>query len=345
MIEVQHTKPETDSPGQHVSRRRFFYNSGALLFTTSFLTSCSGLLDDIIPSKKEPEAEAPLADQTLAFFGDSLTIGTGGSTAYGKFVGQAFPKRPVEMDGIRGQIALSISIRQGGTPLKISVEGGKFDGIKEVKVTKLSNEFLSTPIDTESYTRSGTVAGVKCTITRTEIEEIGEGYTIKPDAESVVEIPDDSVFELEKAARLKTATQILWYGRNNIGKVTAEDEIITALDNSIAYISEPKRYLVLGVLLATPEDEGTEDYNQVTAINEKLAAKYGKSFVPMTPPTDAEMAAIGYTPTAEDLADLEKKNFPTGLRPANNTDEIHINDKGYQIVANRVIDKIKELKY
>jgi lysophospholipase L1-like esterase len=38
-------------------------------------------------------------------------------------------------------------------------------------------------------------------------------------------------------------------------------------------------------------------------------------------------------------------NFPTGMRPADQSDEIHINDKGYQIVANRVVAKLKELKY
>ena len=112
-----------------------------------------------------------------------------------------------------------------------------------------------------------------------------------------------------------------------------------------AYITAPARYVVLGVLTESDENKGTANYDQVVAINEKLATKYGKAFVKMTPPTDAEMKAISYTPTAEDLTDLANLNFPRGLRADINTDKIHLNDKGYLIIANRVIEKLKELKY
>jgi lysophospholipase L1-like esterase len=348
MSENQKFTSKVDDPKSVLSRRRFFSQSGAALLATTFLTSCEGLLDDIFPKKNgeagEEEATGPERDKTLAFFGDSLTIGAGGSTPYGDFVGSAMSGRPIVSDGIVGQVALSIAIRQGGTPLKISVEGGKFDGANELKVTKLSNEFLSTPINSETYSRSGTVAGVPCTITR-KANDKGEIYTIKPEAESSVAIPDDSIFELDQAVRLKTATQILWYGRNNITKGTAQEEILTSLDNSIAFIEDPKRYLVVGMLQARPENKGTDRYNQVIGINEQLASRYGSHYVHMTPPTAEEMAAIGYTPTEQDLADIENMNFPSGMRPADRSDEIHINDKGYQIVANRVVAKLKDLKY
>ncbi|WAC11408.1 SGNH/GDSL hydrolase family protein [Dyadobacter pollutisoli] len=330
------------------SRRRFFLHSGAAILTTTLLTSCSDLLDNVLSKndkESEPMAEEPKRDQTLAFFGDSLTIGAGGTFPYGTLVGAMLPGRPIVSDGIGGQIALSIACRQGGTPIKLSVEGDKLNGAKAVKITKLSNEFLSTPINYNTYSRAGTIAGVKCTVTRMANEEKGEMYTLTPDSESTAAIPAGSEFVIEDSLRLKSATQILWYGRNNMDHVTAEDEIISALDSSIAYITDPKRYIVLGILLAVPEVKGTDRYNKVIAINEKLSSKYGRAFVPMTPPTAAEMAAINYTPTSQDLADLENMNFPTGLRPDNKADYIHINDKGYQIIANRVVAKLKELKY
>jgi hypothetical protein len=351
MINDHDTEPDSHSSGNLLNRRRFFLQSGAAIFTTALLTSCSDLLDDIIPAKKDKEtesgtkAEEPKGDQTLAFFGDSLTIGAGGTFPYWTLVASMLPGRPAVGDGIGGQIAQSIAIRQGGTPLKITVEGDKLDGTNAVKVTKLSNEFLSTPINFNTYSRVGTVAGVKCTITRMANEAQGEIYSITPETASTAAIPANSEFVLEESSRLRTATQILWYGRNNVGHVTAGDEIISALDSSIAYITDPKRYIVLGVLLAVPEIKGTDQYSQVVAINDRLSAKYGRAFVPMTPPTEAEMAAIGYTPTAQDMKDLENMNFPTGLRPDNKADDIHINDKGYQIVANRVVAKLKELKY
>ena len=334
MNEDQHT----------LSRRHFFVRSGAAILTTGLLTSCESLISDILPSKDKPKDALPERDKTLAFFGDSLTIGAGGSAPYGTLVGAALPGRPIVSDGIVGQIALSISIRQGGTPLIISVEGNKFKGAEPVKVTKLNNEFLSTPINYETYKRTGKIAGVVCTITRTASSDVGESYTITPDAASDAEIPADSEFVLTDTIPLKTATQILWFGRNNIGKDGAEQEILDSLDKSVAYITEPRRYLVLGVLLAVPEIKGTDRYNQVTGINEKLSAKYGNAFVPMTPPTAEEMAAINYSPTDEDRRDLENLNWPTGMRPADKTDDIHINDIGYQIVANRVVEKIKGIR-
>lgn len=343
MIEDQKTNSHVKISDNSLTRRRFFYQSGAAILSAAFLSSCN-VVDDIFPKSDKP-VEEDTQDKTLAFFGDSLTIGAGGTAPYGSFVGAALPGRPVVTDGIVGQVASSIAVRQGGVPLTISVEGDKLNGIKPVKITKLSNSFLTTSSNIDEYSRTGTIAGVKCTIRRTATAEQGEMYTITPATVSVIAIPADSQFILDDAARLKTATQILWYGRNNIGKAGAEEEILSSLGSSVAYITAPARYLVLGVLIEYDENKGTANYDQVAGINEKLAAKYGKSFVEMTPPTDAEMAAISYSPTADDLTDLKNLNFPRGMRTDIKTDDIHLNDKGYKIIANRVIAKIKALEY
>lgn len=348
MSKEQKANTQPIEAGSLVSRRRFFLRTGAALFTATIIASCGKLEEEVVPETETPEPDKvviPDRDKTLAFFGDSLTIGAGGTAPYGNLVAAALQGRPVFSDGIVGQGAASIAVRQGGTPLKISVEGNKLDSIKPVKITQLSNMFLSTPSRREEYSRTGTIQGVRCTIRRNTTAAGDETYTITPATVSVIDIPADSVFLLEDAAKFKSATQILWYGRNNIGKPGAEAEIMTALDNSIAYITAPARYVVLGMLTEADENKGTDNYNQVIAINEKLAAKYTDTYVKMTPPTDAELAAISYQPTAEDRADLANLIFPRGLRADVKTDDIHLNDKGYQIVANRVIEKLKALKY
>lgn len=321
------------------NRRRFLFSSGAALLTTAFLSSCN-VMEDIFPGLAKSEK-----DKTLAFFGDSLTIGAGGTKPYGNVVAAGLKDRPVISNGIVGQLAASIAIRQGGAPLVISIEGNKLNGIKPVKITKLSNQFLSTGSNSHEYSRTGSISGVHCTITRKVGAEQSDMYTITPSAVSFIDIPADSVFVLDDVERLKAATQILWYGRNNIGRTKAGDEIIAALDQSIAYLEAPARYIIPGVLLAAHENKGTDRYKQVTDINTRLAGLYGKSYVPMTPPTDAEMEAISYEATAEDRTDLGNLNFPRGMRTDINTDDIHLNDWGYQIIANRVIAKIQELKY
>lgn len=323
--------------------------------STMLLTSCDNLLDKIIPSKKDSR------DKTLAFFGDSLTIGTGGTRALGDWVGDDLSGRPIFTDGINGQIALSIAIRQGGVPLTLSVAGAKFDGTKPVAVTKLNNEFLSTPLNANVYSKTGTLAGVKCTITRKFIPDVGERYTVQPVTQGEADVdtanqplsetppdilvPDDSVFELEDATHLRSATQILWYGRNDMTWGQPTENILSAIKSSVDYISEPRRYLVLGILPAATENKGTAGYARLTAFNDELEMLYRDSYVPMTPPTDSEMSDIGFTPTAEDLQDIERGNFPRRMRAANNTDEIHLNNFGYQIVAKRVVKKIRDLKY
>lgn len=350
MNSLQHTDPGR-ATGRGMSRRRFFRQSGAAALSTMLLTSCDNLLDKIIPSKKDKR------DKTLAFFGDSLTIGTGGTRPFGEWVGNVFSERPVFSDGINGQVALSIAIRQGGVPLTLSVAGGKFNGTKPLTVTKLNNEFLSTPLNGNVYSRTGTLAGVRCTITRKFVPDVGERYTVQPivedDAEATaetetpadIEIPADSVFELDDAVRLRTATQILWYGRNDIGEGKSQADILAAVKSSVDYIAEPRRYLVLGILLASAENKGTDGYAKITAFNDELALLYRDAYVPMTPPTDSEMEAIGFTPTAGDLENIERGNFPSRMRAANSTDEIHLNNSGYQIVANRVVQKIRDLRY
>ncbi|ACT95385.1 SGNH/GDSL hydrolase family protein [Dyadobacter fermentans] len=309
------------------------------------LTSCDNLLDKVFPSKKDKR------DKTLAFFGDSLTNGTGGTRPFGEWVGNTLTGRPLYHDAINGQISSSIATRQGGLPLTVSVAGRKFDGLEPVAVTKLNNQFLSTFLNGNIYTRTGTLAGVKCTIKRTFVQGLGDQYSVQPLAASEaelkpdIEIPDDSVFELEDAAKMRTATQILWYGRNDITESKPERDILEAIKSSVAYIAEPRRFLVLGILLAIPENKGTARYAKITAFNDELALLYRDSYVSMAPPTQAEMEAIGYTPTAEDLANIEAGNFPAGMRPANKSDQIHLNDFGYKIVANRVAAKIKDLDY
>src|SRR5690606_35483535 len=115
-----------------------------------------------------------------------------------------------------GQIALSIAIRQGGVPLTLSVADGKFKGTKPVAVTKINNEYLSTPLNGNVYSRTGKLAGVQCTITRQFVPDLGERYTVEPVGENetetpaetpvAVEIPDDSVFDLDDPVNMRTAT-------------------------------------------------------------------------------------------------------------------------------------------
>jgi hypothetical protein len=329
------------------NRRSFLQYSGASLLGGVILSACGGSGDDpapvvIIDPVVVPPDPFANADKTLAFIGDSLTLGSGG-TAYGYMVEKLFPGRPVVINAIGGQSAVQIATRQGSLPITVTVEGDAFNGANAIKVSKINTPFLSTEATMTKMERKGTIAGVKSTITRigTAAPNRTETYTITPDAASSVAIPADSVFVLEDAVKLKTATQAFWYGRNNVSKPENVASISSCLESSINFLSDPKRFLVLGVLTSSDEVKGTELYERIIAVNEQLAAKYTTHYVTMAPPTEAEMVNAKYVPTAKDKEEIGKGTFPSGMK----FDNFHLNTIGYQIVADRVSAKLKELKY
>lgn len=319
------------------SRRQFILSSVAV-FGSIYVSSCSG--DDPDPDPK-PEPE-PEKDPTLAFVGDSMTISSGGSQPYGNLVSKALAGRPFIVEAMGGQTAIQIAGRQGGIPVTISVEGNAFKGTDAVRVTKISNEFLSTVATNDERTRKVSVSGVRCTMIRNgQSNPKAENYTIKPDASSNVAIPENSAVTVENAVKMKSATQILWMGRNDVGSKTMIEDVTKSLEQCVAFISEPKRFIILGVLPSVPEIKTTVEYKSIVELNGQLQAKYNTQFLPMPPPSTEEMAAVGYVPTDTDKAQIENGVFPRGMR----IDSTHFTDAGYQIVANRVVAKLKELKY
>jgi lysophospholipase L1-like esterase len=323
------------SLNNQITNRRDFIKSSLFLTTNTWLlVSCVGSNDSLgIPPGS--------AGKTIAFFGDSLTAGTGG-TPYGDFVGRAMPDAAIATFAIGGQTSEQICARQGGIPIKLSVQGGSFSGTRPVNITKISTEFLSTPASHQEYTSKGTLLGVDCTVKR--LAQFGssrvETYTVTPDVPSNVTIPADSVFVPGESIKYEDAIQVLWMGRNNNAKTFVEDAM-TDIEASISHIRDPKRYIVLGILTAVNETEGTTLHAVINKLNDQLRAKYGKNFVEMTPPTADELRAISYVSSQKDNSEISNGTFPQGLR----SDRVHLNDSGYQVIANRVVAKLNELNY
>lgn len=315
-----------------LNRRLFLKYTGALVAGGSMLTACS-------KADSEP-APAPSVPLTLdiAAFGDSLTAGTGG-TPYPTQLATALG-RTVKTYGIGGQQAEQIAARQGGVPINITLTGNAFNGAEAVKVI-VPSMFLSTSADNSTRSMAGTVAGVKCTITRTATGTAPtqvESYTIKPLAASTTAVPTGSTFIPDDSVTTKDFIQALWMGRNNSPDFASLPGLIASC---VAHINDPKRFIVIGVLNATIEPEGSAKYKAIEAINATLKKTYPTQFVASTPPTEAELAALNYSPTVQDKEDITWGMIPTGMR----YDKIHLNSIGYHLIANRVQAKLKELGY
>lgn len=280
-----------------------------------------------------PDSEIP---DTITCWGDSLTAGAGG-TPYPSVVEKVIGKK-VNNYGIGGQKARQIAARQGSIPVTLSIQGNAFAGTAAVKVTSISTELLSTPATNNLQTLKGKVANIPCTLSRTATgtnPNQVESYTLTPASSSNAAIPANSTFIPDNAVESKDHIQILWLGRND---TPVFDGLDTVMDACIAYINDPKYYLVIGVLNSVPEVMGTTVYSRITAYNDILKNKYGSNFIPSTPPTAEEMKAVGFTPSATDTDQINKGAFPSGLR----VDSTHLNTQGYQIIANRVTAKLKE---
>lgn len=319
---------------QTIDRRSFITNALLLSTHTPLLVSCIGRNNSfgipLVPGSEK---------KIIAFFGDSLTSGTGG-TPYGSFVSKAMPDTTIAITAIGGQNSEQICARQGGIPIRVNLEGGSFSGSNPVKITWINIKFLSTPASNQEYISKGTLAGIECTIRRSVVSSQLEIYTVMPSSASDATIPADSVFKPEESVRYQDAIQVLWMGRNNkIAKFV--DDALRNIDASIAHIRDPKRYIVLGVLKAANEVKGTGLYSLINQLNDQLKTKYGKNFIDMVPPTADEMTAVSYTSSEKDNAEISNGVFPQGLR----SDRIHLNTFGYQIIANRVIAKLNELNY
>ncbi len=114
MIKDLNSDSHPKNPENLLSRRRFFYQSRIAIFTTALLSSCTGVPHDVLPKNEAPTPDKevlPDRDKTLAFFGNSLTIGAGGTAPYGNIVAAALQGRPVVSDGIVGQVASRIAAK------------------------------------------------------------------------------------------------------------------------------------------------------------------------------------------------------------------------------------------
>lgn len=271
---------------------------------------------------------------TIECFGDSLTAGTGG-TPLATLLRNVMPGRLILGHGIGGQNSAQIAARQGGnpTPVTVSLTGNAFNGVTAVTLTSISNQFLSTQADNTTRYMSGSINGIQCAIARTATGTAPsqvETYTVLPAYSTAVAVAAGSTFIPDDGFNARGNIQVLWMGRNDVPSLTGVAGLVA---NCVAYLTQPRRYAVIGVLAALGEINGSSNKTAIDAANAQLATAHGAQFIPSTPPTTAEMAAVGYTPTTQDNTDIANGVFPTGMRSDAN---VHLTTQGYQVFANRL---------
>lgn len=124
---------------------------------------------------------------------------------------------------------------------------------------------------------------------------------------------------------------IIWAGRNNFTDPSTVKADIAAMVAALGHT----HYLVLSVINrndTASEYSGGADYTMITTLNADLAALYGSHYV------DVRSCLVSlYDPLdAQDVIDHGRDCPPSSLT----TDGLHLNNAGYQAVADKVYQSI-----
>lgn len=129
---------------------------------------------------------------------------------------------------------------------------------------------------------------------------------------------------------------IIWIGTN--GGFTTSAELIECIEAMIDYMSPiNKKYIVIGIhhLVSTV----TETFE---TIEKNMAMHFGRRYINQRKyMIEYGLSDAGITPTVEDTTAISEDKIPPSLL----YDTVHYNDKGYNIIANLVVERGKELGY
>lgn len=187
----------------------------------------------------------------------------------------------------------------------------------EVAVTARSVDVLFDS-GTHSGSMAGTLAGVHGLLTT----DAAGNWTFARDSEGpAVACPAGSAFIPDAARAMRARTAWIWAGRNNASAPGTVKADIAAM---VAHLGH-ERFIIGGVINGNYENEfaGGGQYAVITALNADLGALYGERFI------DLRAALVAAADPVADAIWIERDTVPGSLR----SDDIHLNDAGYAIVA------------
>lgn len=288
--------------------------------------------------------------ETVNCWGDSLIRGVGVGDSYSK----AFPYvlhglldgRKVINCGVGGENTINIASRQGGLPnivkpFTIPANASKV----EIELTNIYGDSTGILLQggsaldptTGKYVMTAqinpcSINGVEGTLT---YENEKYYFSRSENGESViVSRPTPLITYAMKSMR--DNINIIWIGTN--GGFTTSAELIECIEAMIDYMSPiNKKYIVIGVhhLVSTV----TETFE---TIEKNMSIHFGRHFINQRKyMLEYGLSDARITPTAEDITAISQGKIPPSLL----YDDVHYNDKGYNIIATLASERGKELGY
>ncbi|HUS24131.1 MAG TPA: hypothetical protein VM369_04230 [Candidatus Binatia bacterium] len=252
----------------------------------------------------------------IAAWGDSLTSGIGAADGY------SYPERlagimgrKVFNGGVSGQTSDQIAARQGGAPARLTVQNNTLPGSGSAAVVDQS----TFPISGEGPGDiTGSLAGVHGTLSLS-----GGTLYFTRDADGAPQnVPPGSAFHPDTFG-IERRVNVLWMGDNNFYDAQGVEDDIAASANFTS-----GKYIVLSLLNASYETQGTDAYNQKMQINADLARSFAGHYIDIR----SILVSRYDRSNAQDVADHANDVPPSSLR----NDAEHLNADGYAIVAQQV---------
>lgn len=288
--------------------------------------------------------------ETVNCWGDSLTRGVGVGDSYSK----AFPYvlhglldgRKVINCGVGGENTINIASRQGGLPnivkpFTIPANASKV----EIELTNIYGDSTGILLQggsaldptTDQYVMTAqinpcSINGVEGTLTY----ENGKYYFSRSENGESVIVSRPTPLITYAMKSMRDNINIIWIGTN--GEFTTSAELIECIEAMIDYMSPiDKKYIVIGVhhLVSTV----TETFE---TIEKNMSIHFGRHFINQRKyMLEYGLSDARITPTAEDITAISQGKIPPSLL----YDDVHYNDKGYNIIATLASERGKELGY
>mgnify|MGYP005850694801 CR=1 FL=1 len=288
--------------------------------------------------------------EIVSCWGDSLTRGVGVGSSYSK----AFPYvlyglldgREVINCGVGGENTVNIASRQGGLPNIVKPFTIPADTNKlEIELTNIYGDSAGILLQggsaldpiTGKYVMTAqinpcSINGVEGTLTY----ENGKYYFSRSEKGESVIVSRPTTLITYAMKSMRDNINIIWLGTN--GGFSTSSELIEYIDAMIDYMTPiNKKYIVFGIhhLVNTV----TETFEM---IEKNMTLHFGRHYINQRKyMLEYGLSDAGITPTVEDTTAISQGKIPPSLL----YDDVHYNDKGYNIIATLAYERGKELDY
>ena len=263
----------------------------------------------------------------LCFWGDSLTVGAGGSgTNYPSVCASELGITSFKNCGVGGENANTIACRQGGNSLIL-----KKGTVSEYSLSELTDIYGTTcnPLRQGSGSNSVNpiyINGVECTLT------ISQTSTTDPNAKYTITGYNDKLLAETPVkfagCDFKSKITVIFVGQNGPGLA----ERLSIIDSMISKIND--KYIIMGLSSGNSASRANEEAQMLSKYGvhyfntRHMLSKYG-------------MNIMNLTPTSSDTIEMNNGEVPSSLR----ADSIHLNANGYTALGKMLAQKIRACGY